>query len=152
LQTTTETAGIWMGRLTISGTQNVFGTLRGYSQIAGVVDTNSDAGFLSSSANARWTQWYGFGKGETVNFRMAGSPTSTAPYEAVFTRTLITPTNLGTIGVGTTTIGTVAPTTGTASNTEVFIYDSNFNLIGANDDLSSTSSLSLATLNLTAGQ
>lgn len=153
LNTTSVASGIWKSRMTVSGTTNFTGSLRGYSinTGTGLVDTATDTGLGSSSANARWAQWYGFGKAEVVNFRMAGAASTAGTYEAIFSRELVTPTNLGTIGVGTSTVSTIAPGSGIAADTEIYVFDANYNLVAANDDVTLNGDLSSLSYNFTGG-
>ena len=154
LNTSAVAAGIWKSRLTMSGTANFFGTLRGYgiNATTGLIDTATDVSLGQSSANARWVQYYGFGKSESVNFRVQGASTTTGTYEAVFARELVTPTSLGTIGVGASNLTTTGITGGAnAADTEIFVYNASYNLVAANDDSSAGSDLSALSYNFAAG-
>ncbi len=68
--------------------------LRGDSQLNGVIDSFSDVAFQTSSAQsspARFSQWYGFGRGEQVAYRIDGSSLTTSEYVSTLSSTLVTP-------------------------------------------------------------
>jgi hypothetical protein len=120
--------------LTTTGAAGHVGSIRGLDQTGGDIGT-SDLAVMTSSAStspARMVQWYGFGKQEEIYYRVAGSSSTTAPYTATFTRTAVTSDTVTGIVEGTITISTIDQV---ATDTDMWLYDANFNAIpGAGDD------------------
>ena len=79
-------------------------------------------------------QWYGFGKGEEMYYRVTGTVSTTANYVATLQRIPVTPgTVSGTFLPGSITISTLNQ--GHTTDTEVWVYDSSFNaIVGYGDD------------------
>jgi len=101
---------------------------------------NGNEGWVQRSSSAtnppRFVQWYGFGRQEQIYYRVTGTSSTTEPYRATLERLEITPTNLGTFQPGTITISTIG---GTVLNTDLWVYDGNFNAIpGYGNDNEST--------------
>jgi hypothetical protein len=138
VSTVTQPLGIYRNRLVLtSSTAGNVGTIRGLSQSGGAITAGSDVEIQSTSTTTtppRFNQWYGFGKGETVFYRVTGTTSSTAAYTATFSTELVTPVSLGTFAEGTIVISTVAQ--GHTVDTELFVYDANFNPVPgySNDD------------------
>ena len=137
--------------LTTAGTAGHAGTLRGLTvATGGVVTPGSDAVLQTStttSVPARLNRWFGFGKQEEVYYRVTGTASTTANYVATLSRTAITPIAIaGVVAPGSVTIVPNAATQ-TAYDTDFFVYDSNFNVIGGADDPDTVG----VTLNLTPG-
>ena len=128
------------------GTAGHVCTIRGVNQIAaaqapwpGAVGTAGVADVTlqqSSPATtpARFVQWYGFGKGEELYYRVAGTAATTGDYTATLERTTITPANIGSFPAGSLTISTLGQ--GHTTDTELWVYNGNFDPISgyANDD------------------
>ena len=133
------TPGLYVNRLTLTttGTVGHGGCLRGFSQTAGVIVTTGELDFqLSTTATApqRMNQWFGFGQAEQVTYRVTGTTSTTAGYTSTYTSTPYAPINVaGFFNPGTITVSTVGQTT---VDTEIYVYDANFNMIpnGHNDD------------------
>ncbi|MBY0262804.1 MAG: hypothetical protein K2Q20_10695, partial [Phycisphaerales bacterium] len=123
--------------LTTGGTAGHTGTIRGLTVTGGVANAGTDAELqLSNTASvpARLNRWFGFGKQEELYYRVTGGTTTTANYVATLTRTPVTPIAIpGVIPPGSITIVPDAATQ-TAYDTDFFVYDSNFNVIGGADD------------------
>jgi hypothetical protein len=153
--TAAATLGIYRHRLalTTAGTAGHTGSLRGLTVSGGVGGTTtgtasptSDATLQTSSSTttpARFVQWYGFGKGESINYRVTGGTSTTSQYEATLETTSVTAVNLGSFNMGQidiTTFDLAKSPTGTATptytDTEMTLYDSSFNTLAAwnNDD------------------
>jgi hypothetical protein len=151
--------GIYRHRLTLTttGAAGHTGTIRGLTQTAGAVNAGTDAGFQTSSSTttpARFNQWYGFGKAEELFYRVAGTTTTTSDYTATLETTTVTPTDLGSITPSSANASfTISSLGQTTVDTELFLYDSNFNVISLNDDEPSpgTSFQSIITTNLGYG-
>jgi hypothetical protein len=133
-------AGIYRNRLTIEsiGPSGYTGSIRGLSQTAppagpwtGVVGTAGTSEILTPQTSTGTTppmnQWYGFGKQEQIYYSLSGSSTTTGQYVARWTRDPVTPTDLGEFQAGTITISTLFQNH--ASDTDLWVYDGNFNAI-----------------------
>lgn len=133
--------GIYKHTLAIStaGTAGHTGTIRGLLQSAGVINPVSDSAFQSSSTSttagipARSNVWYGFGKAESIYYRVSGGTATTVDYVSTFSSTPVVATNVGSFTTGPITISTVGQTT---VDTDLWVYDSAFNAIPTygNDD------------------
>jgi hypothetical protein len=134
--------GIYQNRLVISSTTpGHTGTLRGVDQsgqpgMGGMPGVNDVAVQTSSPATSppRSNMWYSFGKGEELYYRIAGTPTTTAPYKVTYSRTPITPTLVSTtFNAGTITISSVGTTN---VNTDLVVVDQTFTILNgfSNDD------------------
>lgn len=153
VSTATTSLGIYRYRLalTTSGTAGHTGSIRGLSQTAappdtlagvpwdGVVGTAgaTDATVQSSSTAttpARYNQWYSFGRGEEIYYRVAGTASTTANYESTLERQQITPVDIGTYWAGLITMNWLGQ--GHSTDTDMWVYDENFNAIRGygNDD------------------
>jgi hypothetical protein len=147
--TTPAAPAIYRYRLVLtSNIDGHTGEIRGQGQIAappgpwpGPVGTgNGTEGWVQRSSTStnppRFVQWYGFGRGEQIYFRVTGTSATTDPYQATLERLEITPTSLGTFLPGTIAISTIG---GTVLNTDLWVYDANFNAIpGYGNDNEST--------------
>ena len=150
--------GIYRHRMTITttGTAGHTGTIRGLSQTAGVINAGTDITFQSSSATTnppRYNQWYGFGKGEELYYRVAGTTSTTAPYRSELSSTLIVPTDIGAFNPGSITITTEGQ--GHTTDTDFWVYDSNLNAIpgyGNDDTLGGTGFEGTLTRNYAPGR
>jgi|CXWL01.1.fsa_nt_gi hypothetical protein len=140
--------GIYQYRMLLnSTTAGHTGTIRGLGQVAAAAgtwpgpvgtpnttDTTIQTGFVAAGATTRMNQWYGFGASEEIYYRVAGISTTTANYVATLERTTITPVDLGNFAPGLIDIRTWNQ--GHTTDTDLWIYDSNFNAIPGygNDD------------------
>ncbi len=147
---------IYENRLTIGGTAAFISSLRGQTVSgalgAQTVSATSDTTMQDSSSTSspvRFNQWYGFGKSETVQYRVVGAPTTTGGYTATFSQRVITPTSLGTVGIGALNIST-NNLVGTP-DTEIFLFDANLNVVAFGDDTLTAGRLSEISANLTNG-
>jgi hypothetical protein len=148
VQTAVDTTAIYRYRLvlTTTGTAGHVGSIRGLTQTAaaqapwaGVVGTatTTDTAFQTSATTttpARFNQWYGFGKGEELYYRVTGGAATTANYVATLERLTITPTNIGSYNPGDITISSFNQ--GHTTDTDFWVYDGNLNAIAGygNDD------------------
>jgi hypothetical protein len=152
VSTATDTLGIYRYRLTInSAIAGHTGSLRGLNQIASAPDTlagtpwdgvvgtagTTDTTLQSTSTATtppRYNQWYGFGNGGEIYYRVAGVAATTADYESTLERVAVTPTDIGTYNEGMITLNSFNQ--GHSSDTDMWVYDSNFNaMVGyGNDD------------------
>lgn len=137
--------GIYRHRLTITtnGTAGHTGTLRGLTTSGAVTNVSAatigagtDVAVQTSSTTstiARSNEWYGFGAAEEMYYRVTGGTATTAQYEATLTTEVITPVDLGTYQPGVINFSTYdlakspSGTTFSYTDTEITLYDSNFN-------------------------
>jgi len=159
VQTAAAPAGIYRYRLVIttSGTEGHVGSIRGTGQtptalgpwlpaeLVGAASTSDSLIQVTSTGTtpARFNQWYGFGQGEQIFYRVAGvggKAATSAPYTATLEREAVTPASIGNFAPGVLTIKTANE--GHTTDTEFWIYDSEFNPIRGygNDDESATAS------------
>ncbi len=138
IKTAAAPPAIYRHRLTLSttGTPGHFGGILGLTQSAagGVLTSLSVVqGSSSTSTPARMNQWYGFGKQEELFYRVTGNSNTGAPYTATLNTTLVSPIIGPTVPPGLLTISTVDLT---AIDTDMWVYDANFNAITdfGNDD------------------
>ena len=131
------TAGFYRHRLIIqSATVGHTGTVRGLSQLDGVIDPASDIEFLASSAATtppRFVQWYTSQAPAEIYVRITGTPATSANYSLDYEVQLVTeiagPVN-ATQALVITTVGQ------TTNDTDLWVYDSNRAAIvdAGNDD------------------
>lgn len=147
--------GIYRNRLVITttGTAGHTGTIRGLSQTAAPPDTlpgipwdgvvgsatTTDITMQTSSTAttpARFNQWYGFGKGEQFQYRVTGTASTTADYLVSMETVPVTPVDLGTFEQGLITMNWNGQ--GHTTDTDMWVYDGNFNAMTGygNDDSS----------------
>ena len=145
--------GIYRHRLvlTTSGTAGHIGSIRGTTQTAAPPDTmagipwdgvvgsatTTDTAVQTSSTTttpARFNQWYGFGTGGEIYYRVTGGAATTADYEATLETTQVTPIDIGTYNEGLVTMDWFNQ--GHTSDTDMWVYDAGFNAIAGygNDD------------------
>lgn len=118
LNQTAATAAVWPGTLGVAGTTDS----TAQTALNGVV------------------QWYGFGRGEQIYYRVTGTAATTAPYTATLeTEQVFSILDCGVWQPGAITISTVPP--GHGNDVDLMIYDSDFNPIAgyANDGASTNS-------------
>jgi hypothetical protein len=145
--------GIYKNRLTLtSSTPGHTATLRGLNQSAGVIGATDST--LQSVTTGNYNQWYSFG-GATqgqIYYQVAGTTATTAAYTATMSVEQILPQNLGNFVAGNLTITSVGQ--GHTTDTDLWVYDSNFNAIptyGNDDTLSPASLTSTLTRNYAPG-
>ena len=147
VQTCALTPGIYFHRLTLttSGTEGHIGAIRGISQTTGVPNTTTDTQYQIATVTTtppRSNAWYGFGASEHVYYRVTGTASTTAAYAATLSTTPVaaTPIPGATFAAGSTiTISTLGQTT---VDTELYVYDSNFQPVPTahSDDTTNTQS------------
>jgi len=141
IRTIARPLGIYRHRLSLlSSTVGHTATIRGLSQnfsfsgVPGVINTTSDVAaqtasttFPGAAANARVSQWYGFGRQEEIYYRITGNNVTTAAYTATLDTQPVTPTVVaGDFAAGPITID---PGPLNTADTDFWVYDSNFNPI-----------------------
>jgi hypothetical protein len=139
--------GIYRHRLTLQSSgpmTNLLGNINGKSQngypvstaaavswpVPGGIGTpgTTDSAFQTAFAPSP-NQWYGFGRPSEIYYSVTGSASTTADYVARWSADPVTPTDIGTFPAGTLTITTVGQTGASQTDTDLWIYDSNFNAI-----------------------
>ena len=137
--------------LTTTGTAGHVATLRGLTQNGiGEVNPNSSPVVQATSTSTspvRFNQWYGFGKQEELFYRVAGDATTTAPYTATLRTVAVTPLVVAAPFV-TGAITLTTPVANLATNTAIWVYDSNLDPIPgfSNDDPTAPSTSFIASL------
>jgi len=158
---TATAPGITRYRLNL--TSNTLGhvvSLRGLTQTAGV-PTTTETELRASSTTDQFVQWYGLGSNanpddRSMYVRVLGNAASIDPYFLTLATTTITPVDIGgsPLTPGSITITSVGQTGGAQTDTDLWIYDSNFNPIvdwGNDDAFGSTSLGSTLTRTFTDG-
>ncbi|MBL1149998.1 MAG: PEP-CTERM sorting domain-containing protein [Armatimonadetes bacterium] len=149
ISTAADALGIYRYRMVLtSDIVGHTGTIRGLNQIAapagpwpgpvGTPGTTDSVAQTTSTTTTppRFNQWYGFGKGEQLYYRVTGTASTTANYTATLEKTAVTPTDLGTFQAGTIIISTIGQTT---LDTDLWVYDGAFNaILGYGNDDEST--------------
>ncbi len=138
------TAGIYENIITISSsTAGHTISIRGLSQSVfgiGTADASAQVSNTTALGNvpARSVKFYSFGKGEQLYVRISGTASTTAAYNLNWTRTAVSPI-VGPVLTAQLTDNVTWTTLGqTIVDTDIWIYDSNFNPIpgfGNDDDL-----------------
>jgi hypothetical protein len=150
---TVRPLAIYRHRLVLnSGIAGHTATLRGLTQsdggagVGGTINQNTDIAFQSSfvlpGGTSRMNQWYGFGKGESIYYRVAGTANTTAMYNATLETEAVEVTNLGTYQAGSIVISSV--NMGHNTDTDLWVYDANLNALpgyGNDDTLNPSTSL-----------
>jgi hypothetical protein len=142
VRTCVQAAGIYRNRFSLSNPSATGsgGTLRGFTQATGVINTTSDGTFQTGSgsgtiASPRIDQWYSFGPTADVYYRVTGAAaTSASLYTATFSQISVAPIVVaGTLNPGSITI---ARAVGNTTDTDFWVYDSSFNALATfgNDD------------------
>lgn len=150
LRTPTAAPAIYLNRMTLTttGTAGHSGAIMGFTQSTGVISTSSTAVQSSGTGTtpARMNQWYTFGAAADIYYRVGGGTTTTAPYTATYTQQVVVPVT----GPAALASGNISISTFNAGiDTDMWVYDSNFNAIAnfGNDD--SSVNTALATSDLT---
>jgi hypothetical protein len=99
--------------------------------------TNVEASLQATFASTtppRFSQWYGFGKGERFHYRITGTSSTTSTYNVRLFTSVVTPVYIGNFNSGLITISTFAQ--GHSTDTDFWVYDSNLDPIPGygNDD------------------
>lgn len=134
-------SAIYLNTLTSSNASTGL-SIRG-TNLAGTGDSD----FTSSGQGRQTVKWYGFGKSEFANVRIANASSTSSTvnsYTLTYTTTAVTPANAGTFNQGLHTFEAAG-----LSDTEVYLYDASFNLIGQNDNRSATDVRGLVSFNFT---
>lgn len=122
--------------ITTSGTSGHTGTIRGLNQVAGTIGVADTTVQTSSNTTtpARFNQWYGFGKGEEIVYRVTGTASTTSSYRATLESTVVTPISGPSLPAGDVVITTMNQ--GHTTDTDMWLYDGNLSAIAAagNDD------------------
>ncbi|MBC8139249.1 MAG: PEP-CTERM sorting domain-containing protein [Fibrella sp.] len=156
INTTYQTPGIYRNQIQLSNTTQFTGSIRSLTQVAGVVTAGSDVLFQSSLGAGTATpydfnQYYSFGgtnKTQSMNYRILSSSSSTGgAYTATFSSSLITPTDIGNFTPGTLNFSALANigSSGVATNTEIVVLDSNYNVYY--DNVASSPTFGFAAVN-----
>jgi hypothetical protein len=146
LQTCALPTGLYLHRLTLTttGPAGHIGSIRGLSQTAGVPNPGTDSlmqAAVTTTTPARMNAWYGFGAMEQIYYRVTGTASTTDSYVATLSTSTVATTPIpGSFTPGTITISTVGQTT---QDTEIYVYDSNFQPVPTahNDDSTGTQSM-----------
>lgn len=143
--TCTLPLGLYRHRLIIqSATPGQLGALVGRNQVNGVIGP-LDVVVQASATNTiveQFNEWYGFGKGEEMYYRVSGTPSTTAPYSVVVNTTPLAPVDLTNSFIeGSLVFSTVGQ--GHKTNTDMWLYSADFQPLssGGNDNRSSPLSM-----------
>lgn len=117
--------------LNVGGSQANTGAIMGTAQSGAASDTTT-VQTTGTTTPPRMVQWYGFGKGESLYYRVQGATATTAAYQADLSMTPVAAVDLGSFQQGSFTLSTFGQTT---TDTEMFLYDGNYNLLRSNDDV-----------------
>lgn len=151
VQTSAAPLGLYRYDMILSGNNGVLhsATLRGSGQTGAAAGTwplpggegthsateaTLQTGATISGTTNRLNSWYGFGRAGEVYYRVNGSSTTTAGYTATLQRTQVTPVQIGTYQPGFISMNWQGQ--GHSTDTDMWVYDSNFNAIRGygNDD------------------
>lgn len=127
ITTPVSAPGIYRHRMTIttSGVAGHTGTLRGRQQVNGFPNPSLDFEFQKSSDQSnppRFNQWYGFGRGEQMEYRVDGNTLTTSEYVSTLSSVLVTPISVsGTVQSGPVTFSRGA---GNLAAYGMWLYDS----------------------------
>jgi hypothetical protein len=150
--------GVYRHRLVLnSATAGHTATIRALNQVqatagawpcsiglAGTTDSTAQTAQVVSGS--RITQWYGFGRGEQLYYRVTGTTVTTADYTAILETEPVAIQDIGAWQTGQITISTVPP--GHGNDVDLIVYDSNFNPIpGYSNDGASINGGHTANLN-----
>ena len=104
------------------------GRLQGTGQAGG-----TDATIQTAVAGVRQNIWYGFGTGQDETYyAITGTSTTTQQYTVSYSMQQVTPRDLGSFQAGPMTFSTVGRTT---ADTEIVLYDNQFNVMRIHDDV-----------------
>jgi hypothetical protein len=156
VQTAPAPLGIYrhMLKVTSAGPSGHTGRILGLFQSNGVILSGETTFQFSSNATAQNENvWYGFGKQDSLFYRVVGTVSTTSPYAATLTTTAVTPIVVaGQFAPGPVTVTTVGQ--GHTSDTEIYLYDGALNPVplGHNDQtIPGDPTLSSVTVTLAPG-
>lgn len=134
IQTQPAPNGIYRHRLVITttGTAGHSGALMGVAQSGIPSDTTTVQTTSTLTSPPRFNQWYAFGNEEQIYYRITGTSATTSPYLVTLETEQVNPNWLGAYQAGDFTLTTRGQ--GHTTDTEIFLYDSNLNLIRWNND------------------
>ncbi|MGE0480011.1 MAG: proprotein convertase P-domain-containing protein [Phycisphaerae bacterium] len=134
VRTASLPVGVYRHRLilTTAGTPGHAGAIMGVAQSGAPSDTTAVQQSSASTSPPRFNQWYGFGRQEQVYYRVTGATATTQPYRATLETVPVACTVLGEFEAGDIEITTAGQ--GHATDTELFLYDENLNLLRWNDN------------------
>lgn len=148
IETAPLPAGIYKHRLVVtSDTPGHVLTIRGLNQSAaaaavwpGNIGTAGATDSTAQTGTGGAVQWYGFGRGEQIYFRVTGTAATTETYVATLeTEEVFLTGDCGVWNPGAITITSVPP--GHGNDVDMFVYDEDFNPIpGYSNDGASTNS------------
>lgn len=150
----TNTPGIYRNVFTLSSTTaGHTATIRATGQSGGLPTTADNTLQTARTVGTdRLAEFYSFGGASRLYYRVTGTVTTTADYVVTYTSSaVVTPTSLGSFTEGSITITSVGQ--GHVSDTEFFVYDSNFAGIAGylNDDVVAGTAQSTLTRAYTPG-
>jgi subtilisin-like proprotein convertase family protein len=133
VKTRANALAIYRHRLTLtSSTLFQTGSIRGLSQtgsaatggLIGTGDIQFQTNNTATSIGGRFVQWYGFGKGEEIYYRVTGTASTTAAYTATLDDAAVTPVAGPTnVIAGPVTVSTAGQ--GHTTDTDFWVYDAN---------------------------
>ncbi len=127
--------GIYLNRMTIITAPAHIGAIMGIPQSGAASDTT-----VAQTSTSKMNQWYSFGAQHDLYYRVTGATGTTDPYISGFTQDAVTPVNLGdSFEPGEFTFSTVGQ--GHFTDTEIILFDDEFNVLRMNDDRQSPASL-----------
>ncbi len=140
IQTAPLPLGIYRHTLTLTtgGTAGHTGTIRGLNQtsgpgLPGTVGTTDVTFQTSSTTTNRSVSWYGFGRGEQLYYRVTGTATTLASYQATLNTAPVAVFGGGTFLAGNIRFSTVGQT---SVDTDIHLFDGSLTIIddASNDD------------------
>jgi len=164
-----QAAGIYRNRLVITttGTAGHTGTIRGLNQTSAPADTQAGipwdgvvgtAGTTDSTAQTtstattppRYNQWYSFGRPGSMFYRVTGTASTTANYVSTWEQVPVNPALIGVFAPGQISFNWNGQ--GHTTDTDMWVYDSNFNPIQGYGNDDSSAALGGAPIATTATQ
>ncbi|MCG3121882.1 MAG: hypothetical protein GIKADHBN_00254 [Phycisphaerales bacterium] len=116
-------AGIYRHRVNLAG-----GSGGRYSTRGTGVSSASDVNFNSDRISGEYLTWYDFGNAAEIYLRAGRSGSGSNGYIMTHAVNAVTPTPAGSLGLGVHTFASVL-----VGDSEIYLYDGAFNLIGQND-------------------
>jgi hypothetical protein len=134
VKTAAAPLAIYRHRLVLStdGAAGHVGSLRGVSA-TGTAEATAQSS-SSTTTPGRFVQWYGFGKGEEIVYRVTGTATTTGTYTATYERETVAPVIAsGSFAPGNISVSTMGQT---GVDTDFWVYDANLTPVATfgNDD------------------
>ena len=150
VRTAAADGGIYRHRLSLSAAINSYSaSIRGRSQSelgVGLTDTVIQTAQSGSSSPPRFVQWYGFGQGEELYYRVSGTPQTVTPYTVTLeTLPVALIVAAAPLVAGPITIGLA---TGNQNDIDFWVYDFQFNpvpMFGADEPGTATRTLAAGT-------